>query len=59
MNKKYGFKHATCWLPQYRWEDIYHFTPEEIEQFEQIIRSPAHLIMEFSQEEGFENALNL
>ena len=18
---EYGFRHATCWLPQYRWED--------------------------------------
>ena len=29
------------------------------EQFEEIIRSTAHLIMEFSQAGGFENASNL
>ena len=41
-----------------KWEDIYHFSEEEIRQFEEIIRSTAHLIMEFSQEGGFENASN-
>ena len=40
-DEEYGFKHAVCWLPQYKWE--------EIRQFEEIIRSTAHLIMEFSQ----------
>ena len=58
-DEQYGFKHATCWLPQYKWENIYHFSEEEIKQFEEIIRSTAHLIMEFSQEGGFENASNL
>ncbi|HIZ23198.1 MAG TPA: hypothetical protein IAA21_10450 [Candidatus Blautia faecigallinarum] len=56
---KYGFKHAACWLPQYRWEDVYHFSKEELKHFEEIIRSTAHLIMEFSKEGGFENASNL
>ena len=40
-DEKYGFKHATCWLPDYTWEDIYHFSEEEIKQFEEIIRSTA------------------
>lgn len=48
-DEEYGFKHAVCWLPQYKWEDIYHFSEEEIRQFEEIIRFTAHLIMEFSQ----------
>ena len=51
-DEKYGFKHAACWLPDYTWEDIYHFSEEEIKQFEEIIRSTAHLIIEFSQEGG-------
>ena len=58
-DEQYGFKHATCWLPQYGWEDIYHFTQEEIKQLEEIIRSTAHLIIEFSREGGGENASNL
>ena len=58
-DEKYGFRHATCWLPQYKWEDIYKFSEAEIQKFKEIIRSTAHLIMEFSQEGGFEHASNL
>ena len=25
IDEQYGFKHATCWLPDYTWEDVYHF----------------------------------
>lgn len=55
-DEKYGFRHATCYLPSYRWEDIYHFSDEDIARFQEIIESTAHLIIEFSQEGGFENA---
>ncbi len=55
-DEKYGFRHATCWLPDYTWEDIYQFSDEEINHLQKIIESTAHLIMEFSQEGGFENA---
>lgn len=58
-DEKYGFCRATCWLPQYKWEDIYHFSEDEIAKFEEIIRSAAHLIIEFSREGGFEHAANL
>ncbi|MCD7717430.1 MAG: hypothetical protein LUG56_10840 [Lachnospiraceae bacterium] len=58
-DEKYCFRHATCWLPQYRWEDIYHFGDEEIKKFQEIIKSTAHLILQFSQEGGFENASGL
>ena len=57
-DEKYCFRNATCWLPKYTWEDIYHYSNEEIQNFEEIIRSTAHLIIEFSQEGGFENAAN-
>ena len=53
-----GFRHATCWLPEYRWEDVYQYSKEEIDKLEDIIRSTAHLIMEFSKEGGFANASN-
>ena len=55
-DEKYGFRHATCWLPDYTWEDVYQFSDEEINRLQKIIESTAHLIMEFSQEGGFENA---
>ena len=56
-DEKYCFRHATCWLPEYTWEDICHFSDEKIQYFEEIIRSTAHLIMEFSQEGGFDNGI--
>lgn len=57
-DEKYCFRHATCYLPEYTWEDIYHFSDDKIAMFDEIIRSTAHLIMEFSQEGGFNNASN-
>lgn len=53
---KYCFRHATCYLPDYTWEDIYHYSPKDIERFLEIIQSTAHLILEFSQEGGIEHA---
>ena len=52
-DEKYGFLHATCWLPEYKWEDISHYSDEQINGFEEIIHSTAHLIMESLQEGGF------
>lgn len=57
-DEKYCFRHATCYLPEYKWEDIYHFSDDDIDRFNDIIKSTAHLIMEFSQDGGFENASN-
>ncbi len=55
-DEKLGFKHATCYLPKYEWEDIRGYTEKDIQHFEEIIRSTAHLIMQFSKEGGFANA---
>lgn len=55
-DEKYCFKHATCWLPDYSWEDVFQYSDDDINRFTEIIRSMAHLIMEFSQEGGFDNA---
>ena len=57
-DEKVCFRHASCWLPEYRWEEIYGFSDEEIAKFQEIIESTAHLIMEFSQEGGFDCASN-
>lgn len=43
---KYCFHHATCWLPDYTWEDIYGFNNEEVKQYSQIIKSNAGEIKE-------------
>ena len=57
-DEKYGFRHASCILPGYEWRDIYHYSDSDIERFEKIIRSTAHLIIEFAQEGGFDSAAN-
>lgn len=38
------FHNAVCWLPWYTWEDIFGFTPAEIQHYEQLIRAEAHRI---------------
>lgn len=58
-DEKVCFRHATCWLPDYTWEDISEFSEDEIAKFKELIESTAHLIMEFSQEGGFQGAANL
>lgn len=51
-----GFHNATCWLSDYRWEDIEGYSDTEMAYFKQLIRNNAHLIIEFSQEGGILNA---
>jgi hypothetical protein len=43
------FRHATCILPSYTWEDIVGFSQAEINRYQKVIESTAHLILEFSQ----------
>lgn len=52
------FRYATCWLPEYRWEDIFAYSDVEMEYLKKMIRNNAHLIIEFSQEGGIINASN-
>ena len=40
----YGFKSATCWLPDYRWEKVERYTPEEIPSLQEFIQSLAATI---------------
>ena len=56
---KDGFHHATCFLPGYQWEDISGFSQKEIARFQEVLESTAHLILEFSQQGGFEHASGL
>ncbi|MCM1044707.1 MAG: hypothetical protein NC417_04285 [Candidatus Gastranaerophilales bacterium] len=41
------FRHATCWLPEYKWEDIFAYSDEDVAKFQELIESSAHLIMGF------------
>jgi len=53
-----GFHSAICYLPDYKWEDINGFSNNEIEKFQEILESTAHLIIRFARERGFDNAVN-
>ena len=53
------FHDMTCYLPSYEIESVNGFSEEEVAEYMEIIRSTAHLIIEFSQEGGFSNASGL
>ena len=50
------FHSATCYLPEYDWQEISGFSEEDIARYQEIIESTAHLILRFAKEGGFENA---
>ena len=54
-----GFCDATCWLPDFHWEDINGYTAEEMRRWDKLIRNNAHLIVEFSQEGGILNVTDV
>ena len=51
-----GFKSAMCYLPKYEWDEITGFTDDEINKYQKIVESTAHLIIRFASEGGFDNA---
>ncbi len=51
-----GFHSATCWLPEYRWENIRGYSEHEMQYYKKLIRDNAHLIIEFAREGGVLNA---
>lgn len=55
-DEKDGFHNMTCYLPDYTVEEVNGFSGDEVQRYMEIIRSTAHLIMEFSREGGFDNA---
>lgn len=55
-NEKDGFHNLTCWLPAYELQEVNGYSKEEVDKIMEIIRSTAHLIMEFARGGGFENA---
>ena len=52
----FGFKAATCWLPDYHWEKVDGFSDVEIQYFQEMIESLAATIYELAREGGFEHA---
>jgi len=51
-----GFNSATCYLPEYKWETIVGFSIDDINKYQEILESTAHLIIRFAKDGGFENA---
>ena len=51
-----GFHYATCWLPVYRWENIAGFSEADVQKLNEFLKNNAHIIIEFSQDGGFEHA---
>ena len=51
-----GFHNAVCYLPEYRWENVNGFSQKELSDYQAIIESVAHLILEFSRQGGLEHA---
>ena len=49
-DERFGFFHATCFLPEYEWQDILGFSESEIETLQKIVRSKIHMIPGFSME---------
>lgn len=49
-----GFHSATCYLPSYSWEDVNGFSKDEIEHFQSLLESVAHVIIRLAREGGLE-----
>ena len=57
-DEKDGFHSATCYLPDYTWENISGYSEEEMNFFKELIKNNAHVIIEFAQEEDLRHASN-
>lgn len=52
----YGFDTAVCLLPSFRWTKNEGFSPDEMEQWDAILKSNAPLIFELAEEHEVANA---
>lgn len=53
---KDGFHNATCWLPDYTWENVNGYSEREMARFHNLVRNNAQLMLDFSQDGGVLNA---
>ena len=56
LDEKLGFKQATCILPDFEWINISGYSDSELDYLKELVSSETHLILEFSQTGGFDNA---
>lgn len=52
-----GFHSAVCYLPDYSWTDIQGFSPDEIAEFQELLESLAHIIIQLAREGGIDGGL--
>lgn len=55
-DEKDCFHHMTCYLPGYNVTEVNGFSQSEVQKYLDVIKTTAHLIIQFSKEGGFENA---
>ncbi len=53
-----GFHSAVCYLPDYTWKEINGFSKEEIDGFQELIESVAHVIYELASDGGIEGGMD-
>lgn len=53
-----GFQSVECYLPEYEWKNNEGFSDKDIERFQELLESTAHIIIELAREGGFDNASN-
>lgn len=51
-----GFHSATCWLPDYRLEEIQGFSEKEITEYQRLVQKMSHVIIELARDGGFHHA---
>ena len=51
-----GFDSARCELPDYKWTERMGYSDEEIEMFEELLHSNAHLLYKYAENGGIQIA---
>lgn len=51
-----GFHSAVCYLPDYSWENIHGFSELEINTFQELLESLAHVIIQLAKDGGIEGS---
>ena len=54
-----GFRHATCYLPGYEWEDVKGYTSEQLAYLMELIESTSHLILKYARCGGYSHAASV
>lgn len=53
-----GLQSIECYLPEYEWKNNEGFTDKDIEEFQELLESTAHIIISLAREGGLNNISN-